>query len=65
MEKDLEKKTNLKCHILSLHEGKMLSCEICSADVPNERIYNKHMGIHTVKETYYSCKDYDKMFNQK
>ena len=34
----------------------------CSVYVPNERMYNKHMEIHTVKETYYSCKDCDKTF---
>ena len=59
------KKANMKRHILSLHEGKMLSCEICSVYVPNERMYNKHMEIHTVKETYYSCKDCDKTFKSK
>ena len=53
VEEDLEKKANLEHHILSLHEGKMLSCEICSVEVPNEKIYNKHMEIHTAKETSY------------
>ena len=43
----------------------MLSCEICSVEVPNEKIYNKHMEIHTAKETSSFCKDCAKTFKSK